>query len=367
MVRHRFRRRPAFAGLLLAWSLLATAVPALAATVRCVGDSDQLAAALAQANAADADTQFLIKLRTGLYLGAESSGFRVAPQRAGQTLRLAGGYSDAACQNRTYGPARTILQGADGPALEFTVGSNGLTGGQLYVLDLDLTHPDFGGAAGGACLRGNLHAGNVAVVERVATRDCRALWGTDASIWISNRGNLTLRNVQARSGTAGSNGGIGITTSGSGLSRLAQISVTATQSSNANAFVSGIRLSNEDDAVATLSNSVFWGNDPDAGTVDLLLYGPRITLTRVHYGALLGTPAANLAPGTGDPGFVAANDPHLRADSILIDSGAADIEGGSGPFDLDGNLRAQGVAVDVGAHERPVPDAIFRNGFDFTD
>jgi hypothetical protein len=367
MFRHRFQRRSAFAGLLLAWSLLAMAMPALAATVRCVGDSDQLAAALAQANAADADTQFLIKLRTGLYLGTGSSGFRVAPQRGGQTLRLAGGYADAACQSKTYGPARTILQGAGGPALEFTVGSNGLTGGQLYVLDLDLTNPDFGGAGGGACLRGNLHAGNAAAVERVATRDCRALWGTDASIWISNRGNLALRNVRTRSGTAASNGGIGITTSGSGLSRLAQISVTSTQSISGNAFVSGIRLSNENDAVADLSNSVVWGNDPDAGTADVLLYGPRIALTRVHYGTLLGTPAANLAPSTGDPGFVAASDPHLRADSILIDSGAADPEGGSGPFDLDGNLRVQGVAVDVGAHERPVPDAIFWNSFDFAD
>lgn len=367
MFRPRFRCRPAFAAPALVCAALALSEPAVAATVRCVGDADQLTAALAQANAVDADTQFLIKLRTGIYVGSEQLSFHIAPKRAGQTLRLSGGYSDTACQGKTYGPARTILQGGNTPALEFTVGSNGLTGGQLYVQDLDLTHPDFDGASGGACLRGNLHAGNAAVVERVAARHCRAPWGTDASIWISNRGNLTLRNVQAHSGTAGSNGGIGVTTSGSGRSRLAQISVTATQSSNGDALASGLRLSNEDAAVADLSNSVIWGNDPDAGTADLRLFGPRITLTRVHYGTLLGSPAANLAPGSGDPGFVAANDPHLRADSVLVDSGVADPEGGSGPFDFDGNLRVQGVAVDVGAHERPIPDAIFWNGFDFVD
>lgn len=364
---HRCRRRPALAGFLLAWSLLAVAAPGLAATVRCVGGSAQLAAALAEANAADADLQFLIKLRTGVYVGAAPSGFHLAPQRAGQVLRLSGGYSDAACQNKTYGPSRTTLKGGSWPALEFDLGNGGLSGGQLHVQDLDLSNPDFGGAAGGACLSGTVYAGNAAVVERVATRDCRAPWGVDASIWLSNHGNLVLRNVEARSGTAASNGGIGVGTAGSGVSRLAQISVTATQSSSGNALFSGLRLSNEGDAVTHLSNSVIWGNDPDASTADLRVHGDGITLTRVHYGTMLGTPAANLVPGSGDPGFVAANDPHPRPDSILVDSGAADPEGGSGPFDLYGHLRVQGVAVDVGAHERLVPDPIFWNGFDFTD
>ncbi|WP_300619191.1 hypothetical protein [Dokdonella sp.] len=367
MLRHLCRCRPAYAGLVLSCTAFTFATPGMAATARCVADSAQLAAALVDANAANADPQFLIKLRTGTF-SATPSGFRVAPQRGGQILRLSGGYSDAGCQNKTYGPARTTLVGATNRhALEFTLGIGDLAGGQLHLQDVDLTNSDFGGASGGACLSGTVYPGNTAVVERVATRDCRAPWGTDASIWLANHGILTLRNVQARSGTANYNGGIGVITSGSGLSRLAQVSVTTTQSSAGNAVFSGLRLSNDGNAVAHLSNSVIWGNDSDPGTADLAVHGPGITLTRVHYGTLLGTPAANLAPGTGDPGFVAANDPHLRADSILVDSGATDPVGGSGPLDLDGNLRTQGVALDVGAHERPVPDAIFWNGFDFTD
>jgi len=72
-------------------------------------------------------------------------------------------------------------------------------------------------------------------------------------------------------------------------------------------------------------------------------------------------PAGDIMTGTGDPGFVAIGDPHLRSDSILIDSGVANPEGGSGSYDADGAVRVQGPAVDVGAFES---DVVFEDGFE---
>lgn len=74
-------------------------------------------------------------------------------------------------------------------------------------------------------------------------------------------------------------------------------------------------------------------------------------------------PAENIAPGSGDPGFVAAGDARLRADSLLVDTGAVDPAGGSGDFDVDGRARSNGLQVDVGAYESP-DDVIFRTNFD---
>jgi hypothetical protein len=342
--------------------------PVRALTIRCVGNAGELRTALGEANAADADSPFLIQLRTGTYVndGGAGASFEVLPHRAGQIVELSGGWEGAngSCQSRSYGPLRTVLKGtANRPALYFLLSSAGLQAGQLHLHDVDVTNPVFSEENNGACLRGVVQAGNAALIERVTARQCNAPYGAHASMKISNSGELTVRDVSVHSGTAKNNGGIGILTSEGGISRLAQISVTATQSSEDGFLGSGIALLNFGNAITHLSNSVTWGNDPD--TDDLWLNGDGIVLTRVHYGRLSGTPAGNLVPGSGDPGFTAAGDARLRPDSALIDSGVSDPEGGSGLFDVDGNSRVRGAAVDVGAHEAaPPPDPIFHDGFD---
>ena len=72
--------------------------------------------------------------------------------------------------------------------------------------------------------------------------------------------------------------------------------------------------------------------------------------------------ASKRGPGTGDPGFVAPGEGGLRPDSILVDSGVAAPEGGTGIRDVDGRFRVLGAAVDVGAIE--YDDVLFRDGFD---
>jgi hypothetical protein len=144
-----------------------------------------------------------------------------------------------------------------------------------------------------------------------------------------------------------------VDTTKNGVTRLAHISITTTLSTNANAPASGLLLANYENATTYVSNSVVWGNDPEAVTKDIYASGPNHFFTRVHYGKLGGSVlAGNVTPGTGDPGFVGVGNPHLRSDSILIDSGVANPEGGSGTYDADGAARVQGVAVDVGHSNR---------------
>lgn len=347
--------------------------PASAVTTFCVGTSAELAAALGQVNAlGGADAQYVIKLRPGDYvndLPSAGHAFVIAPNRSDQSVTLSGGWS-ANCQSRSYGSPRTTLIGTtQRRALEFRLDDGNHSGNRLRVHDVDLRNlafdlPEDNHAA---CLAGTIGPGNEATIERMALQLCRAIQGETASILIYNRGELVLRNVVVTGGVARNNGGIGVVTFDHGVSRLAQISVTRTRSQDFASPGSGIALLNVNAAVTHLSNSVTWGNDPDAGTADLLVEGPGITLTRVHYGELEtsgGAPAANVSPSIGNPGFVAVDDAHLRADSILVDSGVFAPPGGAGTYDLDGNPRKRGPAIDVGAFEMPSSDRIFIHGFE---
>jgi hypothetical protein len=356
------------------FALLAFAAPVHAVTTLCVGTAQELAAALGQVNAlGGADSQYVIKLRPGNYVNnLPSSGhaFLIAPNRSGQTVTLSGGWSEN-CQVAHYGSPRTTLIGTiERRALEFRLDNGNHTGNRLRLRDVDLRNLafDLPGENVAACLAGAIGPGNEATIERLAMRLCYATQGETASMLIYNRGGLVLRNVAVNGGAARSNGGIGVLTFEHGVSRLSQISVTNTRSLDPDAGLgSGIALLNADNALTHLSNSVAWGNDPDPDTADLFLHGPGITLTRVHHGKLktmAGAPAANLSPSVGDPGFVAVDDAHLRANSILIDSGVFSPPGGAGTYDLEGNPRKRGAAIDVGAYETPASDAIFIDGFD---
>lgn len=360
------------AGFLLA--LLAFAAPVRAVTTLCVGTAQELAAALGQVNAlAGADSQYVIKLRPGSYINElPSSGhaFLIAPNRSGQTVTLSGGWSEN-CQVRRYnGPRTTLLGTASRRALEFNLDDGVHTGNRLILHDLDLRNllfdPPRDNVA--ACLAGAVGPGNEATIERLAMGLCHTMQGQMASVLIYNRGKLVFGNVLVNGGGALENGGIGVMTVDQGASYLSQLTVTRTKSLGPDSgFGSGIVLLNADSAVTHLSNSVVWGNDPDPNAADLYLHGPGITLTRVHHGklkAMAGAPAANLSPSVGDPGFVSAGDAHLRPDSILIDSGVYSPPGGAGTYDLEGNPRKRGAAIDVGVYETSVSDTIFVDGLD---
>ena len=351
---------------LLLLCLFAFALPGQAA-VWCVGTAQQLHDALFNAQVV-ADSLVIIKLRTGTYIdGAGIGHFNFTQAHSNQLVEISGGWSgpNGSCQDKSFDPALTVIAGASNAAALYLNTGTGQSGNLVYAHDLSVTNTGYTGAGTGACLVGQISADNEVLVERVQLRDCISFNGNSAGGYINNDGGtLTVRDVVVRNSLAKSNGGLEVGTYSGGTSYLNHLSITATQSSDSTAPVSGLLVQNFGSSHTYVSNSVVWGNDPDTVTADLRAYGSGVYFTRVHYGRLSGTPDVNNSPGSGDPGFVAAGDPHLRPDSILMDSGVASPLGGSGSFDADGKARLVGP-VDVGAFESPLgADTIFRHGFE---
>jgi len=355
---------PAAVRLLLRTALLAlAALPALghAVTIRCVQTPAAVMAAVNEALASD-DAVFMIKLRQGHY-DFTTPLPDLALSRANQTIDISGGWSgpNGTCAQIDFGHENTLLSGVHGvrTLLAFVSGS----GSTLYVHDLGITTKGLV-PGNGACLFASVGVATSLAFERVRFTGCQG--GVDSSAAageISNAGTLSMRNVLIDHGEAQRNGGMHIYTAGNGITRLAHFTVTGNHSTHPEAAATGLILTNVANGTAHLSNSVLWGNDP--GRADLYLSGGLQWLARVHTGSRGGVPASgDITPGSGDPGFISASNPHPRADSILIDSGLIDPVGGSGTYDVEGAPRYVGAGVDVGAYEAVPSDVIFAYGFD---
>jgi hypothetical protein len=329
----------------------------------CVSTAQQLHDALdAVATTTDANVQ--IKLRTGTYTQTAATGpFRAMMNQPNQTVEISGGWSGVTglCQTSSLNPADTVLVGpATLQTLVVTTG-NAVSGNVLNVRDLTLSNTAYTGLGFSACLAATVTPGNEVLLERLQMVECLAPNSNYAAGLLRNTGGqLTARNLYVRSSVAKNGGGLSVQTYEGGTSRLAHLSITNTTSTAADSQASGLSIANYSDSTTYLSNSVIWGNDPDPDTADLYSFGTGVFLTRVHSGKLVGIFNANISPGSGDPGFVSYNNPRLRPDSILIDSGVASPQGGSGTSDADGRTRVLGAGVDVGAFES---EFIFANGF----
>ncbi|MEW6607183.1 MAG: choice-of-anchor Q domain-containing protein [bacterium] len=110
----------------------------------------------------------------------------------------------------------------------------------------------------------------------------------------------------------------------------------------------------------TVVNSILWGDTPD----EIYLSDSSIDIT---YSDIQGGYAGE-GNIDADPLFVGAGDYHLTPDSPCIDTGTST---GAPPDDIDGDIRPQGPAYDMGSDEYveeiqpPVPD-IKANGSDGT-
>lgn len=340
------------------------ASPALghALTTRCVATPEAFVSALGDAMAST-DSIFMIKLRQGQY------DLDTPPlldlTRSDQVVDISGGWSGAngSCTDHQAGIDTTLLVGQS-TQRPFWFNLHAGSGGVLYVHDLGIASPDRHVQSNGVCMLGWVSSGNTVQFERVHLTQCRGGGqSSSAAGELNNKGTLVVRNVLVDQGEAARNGGLSIYTGAGGVTRIAQITVTDTHATAVDSTISGLVLNNLVGASTELSNSVLWGND--ASRADLSLTGPSHWLTRVHAGLRAGDPpAGDNTPGSGDPGFVAASNPRLRADSVLVDSGVSNPAGGSGTFDADGRLRVGGAGVDVGAFETIAADAIFSNGFD---
>jgi hypothetical protein len=364
MFRSRFLPR------VVALALLALPGLSQALSVRCAATPQQLTAAFNDAMASS-DSPFLIKLRQGDYVFDSSANQLPVLNllRPGQSVEISGGWSgsNGSCTTSIPGAGTTRLLFDSPRALRVEVVAGG--GAQFSLHDLTLTSPNHQVSATSACFEAGIAAGNTAAIERLRLLQCRPAVPSVAAPSGELRndgGDLLLRNILVSGGEAEYNGGMVVTTRQGGHSRLSHLSITATRATDPGATQSGLQLFSDQTSRVDVSNSVFWGNDPRPAVADFTIGGPNTHLLRVHAGRLgeeNDIPAENIAPGSGDPGFVAAGDARLRADSLLLDTGAVDPSGGSGDFDVGGEARSSGLQVDVGAYEYP-DGVIFRASFD---
>ena len=346
-------------------ALLATA-PAQALSVRCVGTAQELRDALVEVATIPDDV--LIKIRLGNYAADDADGaFQLASAQPNQTVTLSGGWA------MLLGSCSLNFQGSDGTHLSGTVNAPALyvyangAAAKVVVKDLSLHNPDFADSGLGSCLSAFTQAGRELLVERVTVSQCDTSNSAVSANISNDSGSVVLRDVVVAGNlAAGGSAGLSVVTYGTGVTKLAQLSIAGNMGSTASP-AGGLYIGNFGSAEAWLTNSLAWGNAAGANSKDVHLWGPNIHLSRVHYGSLGGTaPADNLTPGTGDPRIVSLTDPRPRPDSVLVDSGVANPQGSAGAADVRGQARLVGPALDVGAYELDEAelDVIFAHAFE---
>jgi hypothetical protein len=323
---------------------------------RCVSNAQQLVQALDDAETTQ-DLTTSIKLVAGTY--AAANGFSMVLSGTGKLVFISGGWSSQACAVRLGGAAAdtTLVASSNDTALAINyIGSpdNFL----VTVTDVTLSNPTASVANQGSCFLHIGSAGNsnsVLTLSRVRIENCAGAHAVE----IQSYGTANLLNLVAI-GNPAANTAVSVRSYGGGINNLSQVTVVH-NANNLGLYLATFGANSQ----IYLSNSVVWNGAAAAEEENILTYseaGSGIAFTRVHYELRAGA-VNDIAPSHGDPGFVSSTDPHLRDDSILIDSGVASPPGGTGSADADNNPRLQGVAVDVGAYEY-VSTRIFSNGFD---
>ena len=347
-------------------ALAATAPVRPASAAYCVHDVHELREALIEAAGSSLPLEF-VRVREGHYLIEQGGALGLYLLQGGKTIEVSGGWTGAggACSQRVLGASRTVIESATLNRVLDVNMVQGVSGNVIVLQDLTLRNPR-GWYDGAACLDMTSVAGNQIALERLRFDDCRST-STDvlhaSALHIGGNGPVAVRNI-AVTGGRGPGAAVSIGVHGGTVARIGQLTITGHDVTSSTPVVGGLWLAavGSSDRIH-LSNSVIARNT-GAPAPSLLLGGEPVTvsLARVHYESLSGLPLANVAPGTGDPGFVAPGEGGLRPDSILVDSGVAAPEGGTGIRDVDGRFRVLGAAVDVGAIE--YDDVLFRDGFD---
>jgi hypothetical protein len=129
-------------------------------------------------------------------------------------------------------------------------------------------------------------------------------------------------------------------------------------------IVSGTVISGLGDGQVVFSNNLVAETVLPSGAVELRgenLSGRNNRLLS-QGGANNGSPIL-LNTITANPGFLNASNARLAANSPLRDAGYSVALGGVGDTDLDGSMRVQGAAVEIGAFEL-APGALLLDGFE---
>ena len=363
--------------LLIAAGLL-SAGPAFA-TTHCVATADELTAALlaAEQNTAGSDE---IRLRTGHY-AAPDGGWHVDVQLRG--IVIEGGFTDADCVAQSLDASLTVLDGG-GAVRPLTIDTS--FGGQQVATGIVIRgmtiENGLGGTVGGLkisdsgpiynaqiLVERNIFRNNVATQYQEDNSAGALLAATDGSI--PDEAFLLVRD-NLFAGNRGRNGAAAMLFSNNAIN-VVNNTVTGNQSDDTD-LAARTTIATFTFSQITYSNNIFWNNNPDGldDTYDFRGDNPfRADLAADLFNndlqAVLGTPGTETDNLSVDPQFVDAIAGNFRLDaaSPLIDAGTETPLGDLGPADLDGLVRAQGAAVDIGAYEHVHEvEGIFFNGFD---
>lgn len=315
-----------------------------------------------------ADTDFEVRLRSGLYYSPGGSYYL---QLTNKSVTVSGGWSGMTglCTSQTADPLLTVLDGTGTlPVLRLQVNASPTpqVHRQIAVTDLTLRNGYYSSASLGACLSMDANDGYDIVFERLRMEHCYIPTGAGPALAANVAGSstLTLRDNLVLDTSAKGIGGMSVYAYDTAKVQISHLTLLGTRTTTAGGHGSALGLLAFDSGQITLSNTAAQADVANVGADDVFVYravGATVDLVRNHYNGLNGSPTSNVDASGGDAGFVAADDPHLRGDSVLVNAGTIAPAGGSGTFDVEGRTRVVGSAPDVGAFES---DALFRDSFD---
>ena len=343
---------------LLPFNLLFMTQSAAVTNIHCVTTSDDLDNVLKDVPTGDgAFDNDEIRVRIGVYY-APGGGWK-ASAVSDHDLYIYGGYTDAACLQRSLDAATTVLDG-NNTSTVLRIDSPGSANSRIEISGLTFQHgygiPDLNSpsAAGGLKIAdlGPTHGGDV-LVERNIFRNNQAEGDPlGGGLVACTDGNLVVRN--------------NVFTGNQALNTAAAFVV----SNNAIAFSNNTIVDNTSTDTTQaqrvsvdyftfgglkLDNNVFWGNHVGPGIFDINLAGQfnsaGATANNNDFESTVGTAVSEKNSLHVDPAFAGKADPRPKWKSPLIDAGTASPVGGTSPVDVHGSLRLDGPAVDIGAIE----------------
>jgi len=344
--------------------MLATIAPASAHTF-CVGTSAELTAALTSAGTTYKNEDSAIQIKHGTYFGSWT--YNVF---ASHSITLSGGFYaffDGCIPDTNPDPTLTVLDGNNAGTV-LSISLPAATSGSVTISNLTIAHgkETFNGYGGGlTVLAAGAQTGNVLIERNIFLGNTNtAAIGISAGLAVSTGGVMTIRNNLFTGNTAGKSSAM-ILYNATGHAYVTNNTVaynmlTAATVGNANVAYTGLGA-----AYAVFVNNIFVFVNNDVGD-DIALNG-RMTMIDNDFGASNGSPdPASVGSVHIDPKFVDGLNGNFRLKSTspvinVGDDTTSSFLGGISAFDLDGNARTVGPAIDFGAYES---DVLFENGFE---
>lgn len=343
--------------------LLAACAPAHAHTF-CVGTAAELTSALASAGSTYQNEDNTIEVKHGTYTGVWT--YSVANTHS---ITVSGGFYDffgGCLADSLPDPALTVLDGSNSNTvlrISLLAGSSG--GVAISTLTFAHGKETFNGYGGGlTVLAEGANTGNVLIERDVFQHNTNtAAIGSSAALAVSTGGVTTIRNNLFANNTANVASAMNLYNSAGHAcvtnNTVAYNVLTAAPVGNASVVYDGAGA-----AYAIFVNNIVVFVNVNVG--DDIALNSRMTLIDNDVGASNGAPdGASVGNVAIDPKFVDGLNGNFRLKprSPLINVGddtSSSFLGGISTYDLDGNARTVGAAIDFGAYES---DVLFANGF----